>query len=156
MLEYQMWRFPLCEVLWFPFIVSLLHPHILIKNCSYPQSTFFLLQCTRKAFTTIYQLTDQPTNQPTNSMKQSPSWEANRFSGSQVIPRQFMEHGCSTWHLWEPATCPCPEPSIHKNCKIIKIKTKKCEEVELFNLYKIITNFCLIMERSVIGFFNIF
>jgi hypothetical protein len=43
-----------------------------------------------------------------------------------------------------------------KIVKIIKIKTKECEEVELFNPYKIITNFCQIMERSLIGFFNIF
>jgi hypothetical protein len=46
--------------------------------------------------------------QGTYSMEQSPSWEANRFSASQEIPRI----------LWSPKvhyrvyTCPYPEPDI--------------------------------------------
>jgi hypothetical protein len=118
MFEYQLWRFPLCEVLWFPFTFPLLHPNILIKNCSYPQSTFFILQCSRQA---SQPYTNQPANQPTNSMELSPSWEATRFSTSQVIPPlhpNFMEHGCSIWHLQQRATCPFPELSMYKNCKL--------------------------------------
>jgi hypothetical protein len=42
----------------------------------------------------------------TNSMEQSPSWEANRSSASQEIPRIIMEPEGSLPHSQEPATCP--------------------------------------------------
>jgi hypothetical protein len=44
----------------------------------------------------------------TYSMQQSPSWESNRSSGSQVPPH-YMEPECSLLHSQVPATCPYPE-----------------------------------------------
>jgi hypothetical protein len=46
----------------------------------------------------------------TNSMEQSPSWEANRSSASQEIPPRFMEPEGSLPHSQQPATCTYPEP----------------------------------------------
>ena len=44
----------------------------------------------------------------THSMVQSPSWEVNRFSPSQEIPRMELEHPSPP--LQVPATCSYPEP----------------------------------------------
>ena len=46
------------------------------------------------------------------SMKQSPSWEANRFSANQEIPPHFMEPGGPLPHSQVPATCPYPRSRI--------------------------------------------
>ena len=43
-------------------------------------------------------------------MEQSPSWEANRFSGSQEIPLIFLEPEGSLPHSQVTAACPYPEP----------------------------------------------
>jgi len=45
----------------------------------------------------------------TYSIQQSPSWEANRFSASQEIPRILGNKG-SLPHSQVPATCLYPEP----------------------------------------------
>jgi hypothetical protein len=45
----------------------------------------------------------------TNSMKQSPSWEANRSWDSRNSS-QVMEPEGSSPYSQEPATCPYPEP----------------------------------------------
>jgi hypothetical protein len=45
------------------------------------------------------------------SMEQSPSWEANRFSGNQQIPPHFIEPESSLPHSQVPTTCPYPEPA---------------------------------------------
>jgi hypothetical protein len=54
-------------------------------------------------------------------MEQRLSWEADRFSASQDIPRNFMEAEGSSPHSQEPATClylkpdrssPCPPPPV--------------------------------------------
>ena len=44
----------------------------------------------------------------TNSMEQSPSWKADRFSARQIF-LHFMEAEGSLPHSQEPATCPYPE-----------------------------------------------
>ena len=44
-------------------------------------------------------------------MEQSPSWEANRFLASQVIPPHFLEAEGSLPHSQAPADCPYPEPT---------------------------------------------
>ena len=44
-------------------------------------------------------------------MEQSPSWDANRFSASQEIPRIYTEPEGSLPHSQVPATCPYPEPA---------------------------------------------
>jgi len=44
-------------------------------------------------------------------MEHSPSWEANRFSTSQEIPRVFMEPEGSLPHSQQLATCPYPDPA---------------------------------------------
>jgi hypothetical protein len=72
-------------------------------------------------------------------MEQSPSWEANQFSASQ-IPPHFMEPEGSLPHSQVPATCPYP---------IIRRKighfTWRCEFVVLLlailNLHK-----CILLE----------
>ena len=46
----------------------------------------------------------------THSMQHSPSWEADRLSASQEIPRIFFATECSSPHSQEPATCSYPEP----------------------------------------------
>jgi hypothetical protein len=45
----------------------------------------------------------------TNSMEQSPSWEANRSSATQEIPRVLWNPEGSIPHSQQPATCPYPE-----------------------------------------------
>jgi hypothetical protein len=45
------------------------------------------------------------------SMEQSPSWEANRFSASQEIPRISKEPKGSLLHSQVPATCPYHQPA---------------------------------------------
>ena len=49
-------------------------------------------------------------------MEQSISWEANRFSASQEIPRIFMAPEISLPHSSVPATCPYPEPYKDAPC----------------------------------------
>ena len=44
-------------------------------------------------------------------MEQSPSWEANRFSGSQEIPQILLKPEGSSPHSQETTTCPYPEPA---------------------------------------------
>ena len=44
-------------------------------------------------------------------MVQSPSWEANRFSASQEIPRIWTEPEGSLPHLQVSATCLYPGPA---------------------------------------------
>jgi len=46
----------------------------------------------------------------TNSMEQSHSGEANRFSARQEIFRNFGTLGGSSPLLQQPATCPYPKP----------------------------------------------
>jgi len=48
----------------------------------------------------------------THSMQQSPSWEANRFSGCQEIPQHLVEHKGSLPLSQEPSNCPYPEPAL--------------------------------------------
>jgi hypothetical protein len=55
------------------------------------------------------------------SMEQSPSWEANGFSGSQEIFPHFMEPVGSLPHLQVPATCPYPEPDQSSPCPQISL-----------------------------------
>jgi len=49
-------------------------------------------------------------------MERSPSWEANRFSASQKIPRIFMETEGSLPLLQQPTTCSYPEPARSSPC----------------------------------------
>ena len=65
-----------------------------------------------------------PTYLLTYSTEQSPSWKANRFSGSQEIPRNsphFMEPEGSLPHSQVPATCPYPEPARSSPCPHIAL-----------------------------------
>ena len=55
-------------------------------------------------------------------MDQSPSWEANRFSASQEIPRLFMEPESSLPHSQVPTTCPYPKPARSSHY----VPVKKC------------------------------
>ena len=48
---------------------------------------------------------------PTYTTQQSPSWEANRFSASQEIPRILWNPEGSLPYSQVPAACPCPEPA---------------------------------------------
>jgi len=48
----------------------------------------------------------------TGFLKQSPSWEANRFSASRRNSPHFVEPTCSLPHLQSPATCPYPESGL--------------------------------------------
>jgi hypothetical protein len=45
------------------------------------------------------------------SMEQIPSWEADRFAGSQKNSPHFMEPEGSLLHSQVPDTCLCPEPA---------------------------------------------
>jgi hypothetical protein len=49
-------------------------------------------------------------------MEQNPSWEANRFSASQVISPRFTEPEGSLPHSQEPATCPYSQPDQSSPC----------------------------------------
>jgi hypothetical protein len=54
------------------------------------------------------QITNKPTNQPINHMKQSPFWESNRLLVSQIIPKFSWNPKVPSSH--EPPTCPCYYP----------------------------------------------
>jgi hypothetical protein len=54
----------------------------------------------------------------TNFMEQSPSWEANRFSGSQEIPRILWNPEVHYRIPQKPATCPCSQPYQFSPCPI--------------------------------------
>jgi len=61
-------------------------------------------------------------------MEQSPSWEANRFSASQEIPRILWKPEGSVPQSQVPATCPYPEParpSPNPHIFLIKYPTVK-------------------------------
>jgi hypothetical protein len=49
-------------------------------------------------------------------MEQSPSWEANRFSASQVISPHIMEAEGSLSHSQEPDTCPYSQSDQSSPC----------------------------------------
>jgi hypothetical protein len=49
------------------------------------------------------------------STKQSPSWEANRFSASQEIPSISWSPKVR-YPFTSPVTCPCPEPDQSSPC----------------------------------------
>jgi len=51
-----------------------------------------------------------------NSIGQSPSWEAIRYLASQNIPCYFMVSRSSLQHSQKPATCPIPEPHQSNPC----------------------------------------
>jgi len=57
-----------------------------------------------------HSLTHSLNHSLTHSVKQSPSWEARRFSASQEIPPHLMEHDSSLPCLHVPLNCPYPEP----------------------------------------------
>jgi hypothetical protein len=59
---------------------------------------------------------EKPDVYKTNSMEQSPSWEANRSAASQEIPRIYIEPRDSLLHLPEPVTCPYPDPDQSSPC----------------------------------------
>ena len=54
----------------------------------------------------------------TNSMEQSPSWEADSFSASQKNPPRFMDSNSSLPHSQEPATYPYVEADQSSPCPI--------------------------------------
>ena len=52
----------------------------------------------------------------TYSIQHSHTWEANRFSASQQIPRIIKEPEGSLPYSQVPATCPYPEPARPSPC----------------------------------------